>query len=188
MKNAYDLLLKMAQAPIEYGLWNKVDQRPFTDKEFSKVNNVHEISDKCIIMKPDEVWTRKLGTCWDCTLLEYVELKNIGYKELHPIYFEQQMPNNHNNDKITHSFIAYIEPYKNGYFWFEYAWYKQCGIHGPWNTMEELKENIKEAATICDKGPISYWKEDFDIESILALDEIGILDFVRVVSNNALNR
>lgn len=182
MKNAYDLLCKMAQAPIEYGLWNKVDQKPLTGKDFEKVNNTNEISDKCIVMKPEDVWARKLGTCWDCTLLEYVELKKMGYKELIPVYFEQFPKNSYKEYTTTHSFIVYTEPKVKGYFWFEYTWYKQCGLHGPWNTMKELKERVEEAATVGGKDVIRYWKEGFDIEALLSMDEIGIMDFVKIVN------
>lgn len=180
MKNAYDLLNKMAALPIQYGLWDKQNNRAMTGKELWEVNGTAEISDRCIVMHPDEVWKRKLGTCWDCTLLEWEELKKMGYRYIKGVYFEQQTQKGRFT-RTTHSFIIYKENGSKLFNWFEYTWYNFCGLHGPYNTEEEIYTAVQRCAlSEHNRDVISYWNKDLNIKKILEFPEISIMDFLSV--------
>lgn len=86
----------------------------------------HEIDSgfkkKYILSSPEDVLKNEVGTCYDIVELERVYFKNLGLKfqTYFMVYYESK--------KIfTHTFVVYEENEK--FYWFEYAWAKNRGIH-----------------------------------------------------------
>lgn len=180
--NAYDLLEKMASVPLVYGMWDKTKNKTLTGDEMDKLDNKEGsdyIDQNCIILKPEEVWRHKSCTCWDASLLEYDELKRMGYSYLSANYYE--VADKKNEVFANHSFIIYQEKKSKGFYWFEYTWYRQCGLHGPYMKEEEIINEISRLAIEAPGDTISYWSRNFDIASLLKLDTITVPDFLNLV-------
>lgn len=132
--NPKDLLGYMMNN-ITYGFIAKNGKR-YTDL-FSKEwqDNWHE---KCLVQTGKSVLKTKIGTCWDQVELERLWFNSHGYKfKTFFMWFEV----NRKNDLPTHTFLIYEE--NNNYYWFEYSFEANRGIH-KFNSYEEAIENIKQ--------------------------------------------
>ena len=78
---------------------------------------------------PEEVIDKKKGHCWEVADLTYHELGAMGYV-CYLLYLEDE------GFKQTHTTLIYYDGDK--YFWFEWAWGKNKGIHGPFKTKEDV--------------------------------------------------
>ena len=177
--NAYDLLEKMASVPLVYGMWDKTDNKALTGADLDKLDDTEYIDKNCIVLKPEDVWRKKVCTCWDASLLEYDELKRMGYSNLSANYYE--VSNRKNEVFANHSFIVYQEKKSKGFYWFEYTWYRQCGLHGPYMKEDEIYTEVSRLAIEEPGDTISYWSRNFDIASLLKLDEISVTNFLDLV-------
>jgi len=92
------------------------------------------------LMSADEVIQNKKGSCHDQVVLEdkiFTKL-NIHHGRLFFIEY-----NDHEQQGgITHTLIYFKKNDK--IYWFENAWNDQEGIHGPFNSLKELKDKIIE--------------------------------------------
>lgn len=77
---------------------------------------------KYILSTPEEVLTNKVGTSFDIVELERAYFKTLGLKfnTFFMIYYEGKKV-------YTHTFVVYEE--KEKFYWFEYSWTKDKGIH-----------------------------------------------------------
>jgi len=99
---------------IEYG-WCDINKNVYQDNDKGFKKNY-------VLSTPDEVLKNYAGTCYDLVELERTYFKSLGMKfnTYFMIYYESKKV-------FTHTFIVYEE--KEKFYWFEYAWKKQKGIH-----------------------------------------------------------
>lgn len=88
---------------------------------------------KDYLFTPEEVIEKGLAHCWESTELERRELHYLGYK-CNTIMLTTD------NASVTHTALVYIKDKK--YYWFEWAWYKHEGIHGPFDTRHDVIKYI----------------------------------------------
>lgn len=91
-----------------------------------------------IFLSPEEVEENKYGDCHDQAYFEVVKLRDMGYRTGR--VFMVEYSNWNSNGGATHSICYYIN---NGrYYWFENAWGDKAGIHGPYESLDDLKKDI----------------------------------------------
>ncbi len=87
------------------------------------------------LLNPVDLINIKYGVCYDQVELEryYLDLENIKSDT----YFIIEYDNENSN---THTFIVVSENDK--YYWFEYSWHFQRGIH-EYNSLDDLLRDVK---------------------------------------------
>lgn len=118
--------------------------------ETNKFNNPNILSDwmkKHIkykeftkLMSAEEVATKKAGSCHDQAEFENYMFNIMNIKHGRIFFIEYNKDSNQGG--MTHTFLWYKE--KNKFYWFENAWGGQEGIHGPYNSIAEMKDKVKE--------------------------------------------
>lgn len=86
-----------------------------------------------------EVYESKCGSCHDQVMFEdyfFMRQFNLKYSRLFAIEYKD----GENKGGRTHSFIYYIDNDK--YYWFENSWPSNKGINGPYNSLNELKNDF----------------------------------------------
>lgn len=173
-----DVLLEKMKG-MKYGWYDHNNDKIITpdDKEFGIMDY---FENNCFVLKPDEVWKRRVGTCWDFAILEYTELKK-SYDEVIPMYFEILK----NKRLITHSFVIYKDEL-NVYRWFEYAWEKFSGINGPYSDRPATGTNIIECAMTQYKATERDVQIlcNFKVEPLLKLENITAEEFIYNAHNS----
>lgn len=94
-------------------------------------------SNKGYLLSPEALIKEKVGHCWETTELTRHILKQLGYKT--DVYYLETA-----NCKTTHTTLIYFDTIRNTYNWFEWAWYKNAGIH-TFKTSEETVDAIEKA-------------------------------------------
>lgn len=94
---------------------------------------------KYILSSPEDVLKNGVGTCFDLVELERVYFKNLGLKfqTYFMVYYESKKV-------FTHTFVVYEENEK--FYWFEYAWNKNQGIHeymSLYDLLTDVRDNFK---------------------------------------------
>ena len=154
IKDIHQLLKSMND--ITYGYMSKNGD---IKKEFKNFYRDYKLQ------SPQEVLDSKVGVCWDQVEFERHFFQKLNIKH-NSIYIEQL-----NKNKNTHTFIVYEE--KNKFYWFEHSFENHKGIHGPFDSINDIidfvhkkMENIEK-----DNGYISYLykKPNFGI---------GVNDFI----------
>lgn len=102
------------------------------------------------LKSPQETYDLKKGNCHDQSLLAFTLFKSMGYKRGQIFFIEYKEGETVGGN--THTFTWYIEDDK--YYWFETAWENKAGIHGPYDSIAELKEDVRKE-----------WNNDNDINS-----------------------
>lgn len=102
------------------------------------------------LKSPQETYDLKKGNCHDQSLLTFTLFKSMGYKRGQIFFIEYKEGETVGGN--THTFTWYIEDDK--YYWFETAWENKAGIHGPYDSIAELKEDVRKE-----------WNNDNDINS-----------------------
>ena len=87
-------------------------------------NLKYEGSQRKYLFTPEEVVQKGKGHCWETTELERRELHYLGYD------CKTIMLITHNLS-TTHTALVYVKD--NKFYWFEWAWDKHRGIHGPFD-------------------------------------------------------
>ena len=91
------------------------------------------------LKSPQETYDLKKGNCHDQSLLSFTLFKSMGYKRGQIFFIEYKEGESVGGN--THTFTWYIDEDK--YYWFETAWENKAGIHGPYNSIAELKEDVR---------------------------------------------
>lgn len=84
---------------------------------------------KKYLFTPEEVVKKGLAHCWESTELERRELHFLGYNCKTILLYTDKL-------SVTHTALIYVKD--NKFYWFEWAWYKHEGIHGPFNTKKDV--------------------------------------------------
>jgi len=77
---------------------------------------------KKYLYSPEEILNLKRAHCWEACSLEYKYLKELGLKPT-IVYLENE------NCIVTHTAVYYTVMKTDQYFWFEWAWGVNRGIH-----------------------------------------------------------
>ena len=80
------------------------------------------------------------GNCHDQVMFELHFLSKLGYSPFADFCIE--LKKDSNKGGRTHSYVYYKKD--NKYYWFENAWRSQVGIHGPYNTHKDIRNDIEE--------------------------------------------
>lgn len=167
----YDLLNRLSENKIDYGFYDYKHDKSVkpNDPEWQTAESFEEL---CRVLKPSEVWEKQIGTCWDLTLLEFDELTKMRYRP-EVVYVETILPN---KEPQTHTFVYFEEPKARGWYWFEYAWYMYCGLHGPFTSKNSLFNIIKQRITKDLGYKLVLWKEvkSSVFQKLLSIDPITV--------------
>ena len=112
-------------SPKELSDWMK---KNIKYKEFTK------------LMSAEEVYAAEGGSCHDQAEFENYMFNIMNIKHGRIFFIEYNKDSNQGG--MTHTFLYYKE--KNKFYWFENAWGGQEGIHGPYNSIAEMKDKVKE--------------------------------------------
>jgi hypothetical protein len=154
------ILSKLKSRKIQYGWYDIVHNKKIypNSKEW---NTPGYFNSYCKVLKPDEFWKYKIGSCWDISLWEYTEL--IKFYNCNYIYLENT------NIRVSHAAVCYSE--YNKWYWFEFSWLKYEGIHGPFKNFKMALDIIKEKFKK-EYNNITFFNPNVDVKKILSADII----------------
>lgn len=118
-------LLKTINTPKELSNWMKTN---IHYKEYDR------------LMTADEVFDKKKGSCHDQVNFEVEFFKKFNLKYGKEFLIEYN--EGESSGGRTHSFIWFTT--KGKYYWFENAWNGEQGIHGPYDSIIDIKKEVKE--------------------------------------------
>lgn len=118
-------LLKTINTPKELSNWMKTN---IHYKEYDR------------LMTADEVFDKKKGSCHDQVNFEVEFFKKFNLKYGKEFLIEYN--EGETSGGRTHSFIWFTT--KGKYYWFENAWNGEQGIHGPYDSIIDIKKEVKE--------------------------------------------
>ena len=81
------------------------------------------------VWTPVEVVRERKGHCWETAELAAVSLRRMGF-ECEILYIQSK------GCVVTHSTVIYCDG-KGHWYWFEWAWSKAKGVHGPYRSRRE---------------------------------------------------
>lgn len=110
---------------IQYGYFTK-NNRKITERSNETYKDIAFFWDNCRILQPKETWKHKIGSCWEQSIIAYMELSKLGYW-VKCVYVE---PSNSN----SHMTVFFKDDGK--WFRFEHAWTPYKGVHGPYKTIK----------------------------------------------------
>ncbi len=93
------------------------------------------------LMSPDEVEAHQAGVCWDQTEYARTKLEDAGYA-VNTFYIEKSRQ----PMRPTHSFLTFTGEDGKKY-WFENAFGKHKGIHGPYETNDAIISDVNDKMT-----------------------------------------
>lgn len=152
----FKIFKKPHQDALKYYLKNTIGDKDIVTTEFAHTHNITNFIYKNIhspeelykwmhenvveintwyLRSPNEVYLEQSGSSHDQAVLEdYVFTKlRIPHGRL--------LLTEHNN---IHSFLYFLGKKNHRYYWFENAWENENGIHGPYRTLDDLKESVLE--------------------------------------------
>ena len=103
----------------------------------------------------EEVMKNKYGDCHDQANFACHYLTKMGLKCGRLFMVEYNAWNSPGG--ATHTLVYFIQ--NNKYYWFENAWGNQSGIHKPFNTLQELKDDIASKWNYSGKNTKLYMSE-----------------------------
>lgn len=118
-------LLKTINTPKELSNWMKTN---IHYKEYDR------------LMTANEVFDKKKGSCHDQVNFEVEFFKKFNLKYGKEFLIEYN--EGESSGGRTHSFIWFTT--KGKYYWFENAWGGEQGIHGPYDSIIDIKKEVKE--------------------------------------------
>jgi hypothetical protein len=122
-----DDLLNFMQC-IQYGWVDSEKVRKF-DKS---VGDDTEFNERYRLMRPYEVYKKRVGVCQDQAIFEWYVLSHLGIPC--EVVFLQQFYTS------THTFLVYKEEEK--LYWFENSFQVCRGIHGPFSSIYDIVERV----------------------------------------------
>ncbi len=182
LKNIKDpsSLLKYMAENFCYGFVKKSNNKIITraiEKDWSDI-----WLKEYFLQKPQELIKNKCGVCWDFVEFEEEWFKNNGY-EIKKFYMAVVKEGGSNLP--THTFLAYLD--KTNWYWFEYSWGNEVGIH-EYDSLEDLIKdaNKKHIKSILEKGASL---EDIENHKVYEYKKVnfgdGPIEFVtRIIKNS----
>ena len=108
--------------------------------EWMKENIHYDFEEsKWKLRTPNEVYKTKIGNSHDQTSFEDYVFNKLHITHGRILATEKSLKNEEIGN--SHSFLYFIE--HGEYFWFENALLEYQGIHGPYNTLEELENDVE---------------------------------------------
>lgn len=152
---SYDGIVESTEVLLEDAINDILDQGGVTPQEVFEWIRSNISYDKASpsewkLKSPQETYDLKKGNCHDQSLLAFTLFKSMGYKRGQIFFIEYKEGETVGGN--THTFTWYIEDDK--YYWFETAWDNQAGIHGPFDSIADLKDAVRKA-----------WYNDNDLNS-----------------------
>lgn len=127
LEEDFNDFIKKIRTPEQLSQWMKSN---------IKCGNSNEKTWK--LKSPKELYRTHVGQCYDQSYFEYYILNKM---DLHPkMFYLMHFKANSNNGGNTHLFVIYRKNEK--YYYFENAWGDFAGIHGPFNSEEEIKNLV----------------------------------------------
>ena len=93
------------------------------------------------LMSAEEVYEQKKGSCHDQSNFVFYVFNKLHLKKGRIFIIEYNEKNGQGGE--THSFTYYMK--KGKYYWFESAWGSKIGIHGPYDSMTDMKKAVNDA-------------------------------------------
>lgn len=161
--NNFDKQLLEFMKPFKYGWY---------DKSIKKFNYDPNVDDNywynnCLVINHN-LDKYKSGTCWDQSIYEYQQLKKF--------YKCQMVFIGHKNG--CHTYIIYLK--NNKYYWFENAWNKYRGIHGPYDNVDEI---IKETTKKLEPVGKSVVNKNVNIQKLIKTKDLTPAKFYEITKN-----
>jgi hypothetical protein len=122
--------------PEELLKWMDSIEYGWMDEDYKKREDLgNEFWNHYSMLLPHEVFKYKTGTCWDQTVFaKHVFDKAFDY-ESHMVFIQQYKVS-------THTFLVYKKD--DEWYWFENAFAKHRGIHGPFDSIEDIVVEVFE--------------------------------------------
>ena len=171
--NPYQLLQKMEYENIEYGYHD------FTNK--ININSDHELFH---VLHPKEVWRYKIGTCWDCSMMEWYWCKRIPFINPHVFFIEGY--NDDSDPNSNHTVLYYHDTKYDKWYIMEYAYYIHKGFYGPYNSKKELFHQYINNLVYKMYDHITCMNLDIDIKSLYKQSRITFNDFYTKCHENSV--
>lgn len=124
-------------------------------------NLTYEGKYKGYLRTPEQVVKDKKGHCWETAELTNKELTKLGFS-CQTLYLTNDIL--YNEDTVTHSTIIYKNR-ENEYYWFEWAWLKYEGIHGPYKDLDCVLKFV-----------INIFNKTYKNIAIAKLSNIGLIN------------
>lgn len=121
-------------------------------------------------LSAEEVYNNRYGDCHDQANFEIHFLKKMNFKCGRIFMVEYSSWNSPGG--ATHTLAYYIQ--NNKYYWIENAWEAQAGIHGPYKSINELKNIIASKWQYSGKNDKLYMNEYKSVKSGVSLNEYVI--------------
>ena len=77
--NMLDVLVNMTNANIEYGYYDKINNKRILPN-MEEFNNKEYLNTNCRVLRAYQVWKYKIGTCWDTSMLLWYQFNKISMK------------------------------------------------------------------------------------------------------------
>lgn len=143
-----DKKTKIPEAPVKESIVLESDN-PYdckSPKEFqSWMSKNIKYNHQNTVRSAEEVITSKLGDCHDQSILEddWFTKKKIPHGRLFMIEYNKDKGPNWWEQRCgsTHTILYFKKSFR--LYWFEHAWQNNRGIHGPYKSMNELKDDIR---------------------------------------------
>ena len=120
----------------------------------------------------EEVMKNKYGDCHDQANFACHYLTKMGLKCGRLFMVEYNTWNSPGG--ATHTLVYFIQ--NNKYYWFENAWGNQSGIHKPFNTLQELKDDIASKWNYSGKNTKLYMSEYKSVKPGSSLNDYVIIN------------
>lgn len=183
IEHPIDLLSSLGY--IEYGWWDFKNNKAILP-ESKEMKTPHYYEEHCHILRPKEVYKRKIASCWDILLIAYEELAKFErVSDIRGFYTEYDA-----GDDITFTHTDTTYKWRMGksgrinvWYWVEY-FHPYYGVNGPFFSERDMYDTIYqiESRHIKNNGDYLYLNTGFDIGEIARLPgDIMYEDFIRIV-------
>lgn len=173
-KDPIDLLLRLES--IRYAGWDDLTETPIHNDD-PRWDDTEYIMKNLRVLHPSEVWEKKIGTCWECSLAAIgTYFGDDGYRAK-MYYVDANYPGSLFKEFHTHLGVTVY--WGKRFWWLEHSWYIYKGLHGPYNTREDVYEKIKDLYRF-HFGDNIFFNPDVDYVRLLALDKIRCADVVNI--------
>ena len=145
---------KEITTPEELLKWMDCIQYGWMDKDNKKYTEFGDLWwKKYTFLPPDEVEKYKVGTCYEQAIYASHIFDKLGIS--HKVLWAANSDKELDDNADTHAFLIYKKGKK--WFWFEHSWGPEKGIHGPFDSIDDLKEEYKKR---CDSN--NFWFTEMD--------------------------